>query len=142
MGQILAYIVALLFALPICALFVLFIAADFVRTKEYNHANKTTAKILNYAGAHRTANYGKYQAATKYHKYVVEFVAGDKTYQGDYLCKDASLKQGQEVEIRYVLEKDKTARLVNRDIRDRFYCFLLCVLIAIPFSVLCIILFK
>lgn len=142
MGQILAYIVAIIFTLPVCAFLGLFVMADFVRTKEYNHANKTIATILDRAGVHETSNYGRQQAATTYHEYTVEFIVGDRAYQGNYFCKDASLKQGQEVEIRYVLEKDGTARLVNCDIRDRFYRFLLCVLIAIPFSVFCIILFK
>lgn len=76
-----------------------FVMADFVRTKEYNHANKTIATILDRAGVHETSNYGR-----------------------------------QQQRIMNIL--------LNCDIRDRFYRFLLCVLIAIPFTVFCIILFK
>ena len=138
MGRVLAYVVAVIFAFPVCALFMLFVAADFVRTKEYNHAKKIMAVITSYNGIQDTSNYGRYARQTTYHIYAVTFFVDGITYYGDYLCKDGSLKQGQNVEVRYVTDKDGTVRLVNSNIRDRFYRFLLCILIAVPLSIFCI----
>lgn len=142
MGQVFAYIIAMLFAICAGAVFLLFIAADFVRTREYNHAYKTMAKVQDYMGVHKTANYGKYARSCVYHKYAVTFIVDGRLYNGEHLVKNESLVKGQDVLIRYTKEKDGTAKIVNRDIRDRFYRFLLCVIIAVPVCILCVILFK
>ena len=136
MGKIVAYIVAAVFALCAFLVLALIIAADIIRTREYIQAFQTTAKVNNHAGESRTSNYGLQQAPTKYYRYHVTYVVNDKVCSGIHLCKKDIYKDGDIVEIRYILKKDGTPEIVNRDIKDRFFRMLICAAIAIP---LCII---
>lgn len=134
MGKILAYILAMLFALLALFLLGLFIVTDIIRTREYMKASRTTAKISGYGGRVKTANYGLLQPATRYHQYDVCFMVDGQTCRGKYLCKKAGLGEGDQVEVRYVRTADHTIKIVNRDIKDRFFRMLLCAAAAIFLS--------
>ena len=79
MGQVFAYVIAVIFTLPVCALFLLFVAADFVGTKEYNHANRIMAVITDHKGVQETSNYGRRAKPTAYYVYAVRFIADGRT---------------------------------------------------------------
>ena len=136
MGKIIAYILAVMFALCAILILGLFVAVDIVRTKEYLHADRTIARIRGYVGVKNTANYGLWQAPTKYHGYEVAFTVGGKSCSGIHLSKDRLFKEGDSVEIRYVVSKKGEVEIVNRDIKDRFFRMLICAVIAVPFCII------
>lgn len=141
MGTAIAYIVAVLFALCAFAVLGLVLAADIVRTKEYLSASRTMAQVVRQEGERRTANYGFQQAAAKYYGYQVSYTVGGKSCSGIHLSKKDIFREGDTVEIRYVMRRNGTPEIVNRDIKDRFFRLLLCAAIAVPVCIIGIVLF-
>lgn len=136
MGAMIGYVLSVLLAVAALFILILFVAADAIRTKEYIQAERTMAKVKGSAGESRTSNYGLLQTAAKYYGYNVTFAVQGQIYSGKYLSKKNSLHTGDDVEVRYVIAKDGTAEIVNRNIRDRFLRFLLCAAIAVCASLL------
>lgn len=132
MGKMIAYGIAVLFALCAFLVLALIVAADIAGTREYIRACRTMARVNGPAGESRTANYGLQQTPTKYYAYHVTYHVNNRTCSGIHLCRKDILKEGDAVEIRYTIRKDGTAEIVNRDIKDRFFRMLLCAAIAVP----------
>lgn len=141
MGKVIAYIAAVLFALGALLIVGIIITADIIRTREYICAFRTTAKVSGHAGEDRTSNYGLQQAPTKYYRYHVTYSVGNRICSGIHLCKKERFKEGDTVEVRYVIRKDGTPEIVNRDIKDRFFRMVLCAVIAIPLCIIGIVWF-
>lgn len=138
MGRIIAYIIAVLFALIAGLILFLFIAVDVIKTKEYMKANRTSGVVRRDAGEEDFANYGKLQPPTKYWKYLVDYQVDGKMYSGIFLCgKDEKYDVGTDVEVRYVIDKDGIPEIVNSEYKDRLFRLIFVVILAIPFSVFC-----
>lgn len=142
MGKIIIYIMAVVFALAVAAILGLVIVADALKTREYLRAGRVMAKIDHCAGEKKTSNYGLLQPASRYYCYDVSFVINGNMYSGRHLSKEIGLRTGDPVEIRYINLSDQGIKIVNRDIKDRFLRMVICAVIAIPLSVLCIIFYK
>lgn len=136
--EIILYILAVIFALFVLAILGLIVAADIVRTKEYIKANRTNARVNGYTGVKTTSNYGLLQASSKYHEYDVSYMVNGMSYTGRHLSKEARIMPGQIIEIRYVVDDKGEVKIVNRNIKDRFFRMLICAAIAIPLCIVII----
>lgn len=134
--EIVRYVAAMMFALGALTVLVIVMSRDVRRTREYFKADKVMARVEGHVGERHTANYGKYQRATKYQCYAVSFVVAGVLCSGEFLSKKKTLQVGDYVEVRFKINEKHEAEIVNRDIADRFFRFLLSAAIAIPLSIL------
>lgn len=118
------YIVKAAFGIIVFLVLLAIVYYDYCKTKEYNNAGKTQAKVISKAGLYERANYGRGQARTKYVAYVVEYYIDGSRQEGTHLEKKDCYEIGDTVEIRYVHD-NSGYKVVNRDIKDRFYRLLL-----------------
>lgn len=135
MWKLFGYGMAVLFALCVVCIFLLIVWTDAKSTIRYFKANKIIAQVEGCTGEMSTANYGKYQRDTKYRCYVVHFVVAGVCYVDEFLSKKC-LSVGDTVEVRYQMNEKQEAEIVNGNVKDRFLRFLICVMIAVPLSVL------
>lgn len=142
MGHILAYILAVIFALVAVMVLVIIIISDVRQTREYLNAYRVLATIDEYKGVKKTSNYGLTQPGTKYQQYAVSFTVRGQQCSGIHLCKEKGLSVGDQIEVRYVRTEDNEIKVVNRDIKDRFFRMLICTAIAVSLCIIYIVFFR
>lgn len=123
-----------MFALAAVLVLVFIILADIIGTKEYITGTRVHGWVTDDAGIHETANYGKHQAATKYYKYTVGFNVNGEEHTGTHLSK-TKLNIGDSVEVRYIVVKGHI-EITNRDRKDRFVRFAVCMVITVALILL------
>lgn len=138
---------AAIVAIILLIILMLIIYSDYCKTKEFNRANRIKARVVKKVGIHECANYGRHytvhgmrQVNTKYFAYQVEYFIDGASHSGIHLEKKDDYNIGNTVEIRYVWDENGGYRIVNRDIKDRFYRLLFSACLATPLIVVAIIL--
>ena len=119
-GKFLLDIFIAFVALFVCGILLLIILHDIKYTILYLTAKKANGLVLEYLGEKKTANYGRYQMPTVYNKFRVSYFADGQDRFGEFLTKDKRINIGMSVEVHYIINKDKTVEVINRDIPDRF----------------------
>lgn len=140
--EIVKYIVAVLFAIVAAIIFGLYVSFDIIAVRKYKNSYKADGRVISYNGIFKSANYGKHQPSTIYYSYTVEFIAGENKCSGTYLSKYKGMKLGDIVEVHYVRSSDGHVEIVNSDIKDRLYRFLVCAAVGVGFSLIYILFFK
>lgn len=131
--EIVAYIIAVIFALIVTFFLFTIISYDIKQAKRYRTADRCQGIVLEKLGTEETAAYGRNQRR-KYNQYQIQFSDEKETYTDVLLMKNKELEAGDVVEVRYVTDK-KGVHLINDVSLRRLKEVIISLIIVIPLCV-------
>ena len=100
MWDLIAYFVAMAFALLAMAFLIIYIASDVWEAKRYKRAARCQGMILENLGIEKVAFYGRHNYR-KYGNYYIQFTYNGEVRNDKLLIKDRQLAPGDFVELHY-----------------------------------------
>lgn len=127
----LAYILALLFAVLVISIMFWCLSRDFRYARLYRRVPRSMGTVTEITGSEKVHFYSRYQWRN-YTRVKVQFYAQDREYNEELLLKGGNIHQGDRCEVHYFIDREGQIFVLN-DIPVRRLCeFGIACLIAIP----------